>query len=191
MPADSHTGKDLLEILETYPRDELFQVGADELLPVALGRPAPAGAPADPAVPAPRPDRPVLVALVYLPRDRYTTEVRLAMQQILLERLGGTSIEYTARSTESVLARLHFVVRRAGRPARLPDADDVDVEALQAELAAAARTWTDDLADALHARYGAEAERLLARVGRRVPRGLQGGLPRRAGRRPTSRGSTA
>ena len=111
VPADSHTGKELLDVLETYPRDELLQVGADELLPVALAvlhlqerrqtrlflRQDPTGR--------------FWSALVYLPRDRYTTEVRLAMQQLLLERLGGTSVEYTARSTESVLARLHFVVR--------------------------------------------------------------------------------
>ena len=36
VPVDSHTGKELLDVLETYPRDELLQVGADELLPVAL-----------------------------------------------------------------------------------------------------------------------------------------------------------
>ncbi|MGY1622516.1 NAD-glutamate dehydrogenase [Geodermatophilus sp. SYSU D00965] len=169
VPADSHTGMQLLDVLETYPRDELFQVGADELVPVALAvlhlqerrqtrlflRRDPGGR--------------FWSAIVYLPRDRYTTEVRLAVQQLLLERLGGTSIEYTAWITESVLARLHFVVRppvaRSGRPA-LPD---VDVEALQAELAAVVRSWTDDLAEALRARYGEDAERRLARVADAFP----------------------
>src|SRR4029453_6675521 len=120
VPADSHTGKELLDVLETYPRDELLQVSADELLPVALAvlhlqerrqtrlflRQDPTGR--------------FWSALVYLPRDRYTTEVRMRMQELLLSRLGGTNIEYTARSTESVLARLHFIVRipvgRRGRP---------------------------------------------------------------------------
>src|SRR3954469_13035121 len=127
VPADSHTGKALLDVLETYPRDELLQVGADELLPVAMAvlylqerrqtrlflRRDPAGR--------------FWSALVYLPRDRYTTEVRTRMQQVLLERLGGTSVEYTARSTESVLARLHFIVRmptgRRGTAAKTPDVD--------------------------------------------------------------------
>src|SRR4051812_3809396 len=127
VPAGSHTGKELLEVLETYPRDELLQVEAHELLPVATAvlhlqerrqtrlflRRDPTGR--------------FWSALVYLPRDRYTTEVRLAMQQVLLERLGGTSIEYTARSTESVLARPHFVVRmptrRRGTAAQTPDLD--------------------------------------------------------------------
>ena len=95
------------------------------------------------------------------------------MQQILLERLGGTNVEYTARSTESVLARLHFVVRvpvgRRGSPKPL----SVDADALQAELAAAARSWTDDLSDALHARHGAEAEKMLARVADAFPASYQ------------------
>jgi glutamate dehydrogenase len=173
VPADSHTGKELLDVLETYPRDELLQVGADDLLPVALAvlhlqerrqtrlflRQDPTGR--------------FWSALVYLPRDRYTTEVRTRMQQVLLERLGGTSVEYTARSTESVLARLHFVVRvpvgRGGTPKPMV----VDVETLQAELAAAARSWTDDLSDALHARHGAEAERMLARVADAFPASYQ------------------
>src|SRR3954466_5144863 len=173
VPADSHTGKELLDVLETYPRDELLQVGADELLPVALAvlhlqerrqtrlflRQDPTGR--------------FWSALVYLPRDRYTTEVRLAMQQILLERLGGTNVEYTARSTESVLARLHFVVRvpvgRRGSPKLMA----VDVDALQAELAAAARSWTDDLSDALNAPQGAGAERMLARVADAFPASYQ------------------
>src|SRR3954447_20163923 len=179
VPADSHTGKALLDVLETYPRDELLQVGADELLPVAMAvlylqerrqtrlflRRDPAGR--------------FWSALVYLPRDRYTTEVRTRMQQVLLERLGGTSVEYTARSTESVLARLHFVVRmptgRRGTAAKTPD---VDVEALQAELAEAARSWTDELSDALAARYEpAEAQRLLALAADAFPAAYQEDFP--------------
>ncbi len=177
VPEDSHTGKELVDLLETHPRDELLQVGADELLPVALGvlqlqerrqtrlflRRDPQGR--------------FWSALVYLPRDRYTTEVRTRMQQLLLERLGGSGIEYTARVTESVLARLHFVVRppvaRNGRTT-LPD---VDVAALQAELAAAARSWTDDLTDALDAHHGADAERLLARVADAFPAAYQEDFP--------------
>ncbi|MPR00549.1 NAD-glutamate dehydrogenase [Modestobacter sp. I12A-02628] len=177
VPADSHSGKELLDVLESYPSDELLQVDADELLPVSLAvlhlrerrqtrlflRRDPFGR--------------FFSALVYLPRDRYTTDVRLAMQQLLLERLGGTSIEYTARSTESVLTRLHFVVRvpvdrRGGTT--LPD---VDVPALEAALAAAARSWTDDLADALAARHGAEAERRLARVADAFPAAYQEDFP--------------
>ncbi|MCF6506792.1 NAD-glutamate dehydrogenase [Blastococcus sp. MG754426] len=173
VPADSHTGKELLDVLETYPRDELMQVGADQLLPVAMSvlhlqerrqtrlflRRDPTGR--------------FWSALVYLPRDRYTTEVRVAMQQLLLERLGGTSIEFTARSTESVLARLHFVVRPPVGRQGAKQQVDVDVEALQAELAAAARSWTDELSDALAARFGADAEKVFARIADAFPAAYQ------------------
>ncbi|MGY1811339.1 NAD-glutamate dehydrogenase [Blastococcus sp. SYSU D00820] len=173
VPADSHTGKELFDVLETHPRDELLQVGSDELLPVALAvlylqerrqtrlflRRDPLGR--------------FWSALVYLPRDRYTTEVRLAMQQLLLERLGGSSIEFTARSTESVLARLHFVVRPPVPRRGVPALPEVDVEDLQARLAAAARSWIDDLTDALAARHGAGAERELARVADAFPAAYQ------------------
>ncbi|WP_258372912.1 NAD-glutamate dehydrogenase, partial [Modestobacter versicolor] len=177
VPADSHSGKELLDVLETYPRDELLQVDVDELLPVALAvlhlrerrqtrlflRRDPFGR--------------FFSALVYLPRDRYTTQVRLAMQRLLLEQLGGTNVEFTVRSSESVLSRLHFVVRvpvsrRSG--ATLPE---VDVPALEASLAAAARSWTDDLADALAARYGDDAARMLARVADAFPAAYQEDFP--------------
>src|SRR4051812_14547506 len=178
VPADSHTGKALLDILETYPRDELLQVGTDELLPVAMAvlhlqerrqtrlflRRDPAGR--------------FWSALVYLPRDRYTTEVRLGMQQLLLEQLGGTAIEYTAWSTESVLTRLHFVVRLPVGRRGSPKPARGDADALQARLAAVARSWTDELADALHPAYPpAEAERLLARVADAFPAAYQEDFP--------------
>ena len=54
-----------------------------------------------------------LSCLVYLPRDRYTTQVRERMQEILKATMGAETIDYTARVSESVLARLHFVVRAA------------------------------------------------------------------------------
>src|SRR3954451_13980672 len=174
VPVDSHTGKELLDVLETYPRDELLQVTADELLPVALAvlhlqerrqtrlflRREPTGR--------------FWSALVYLPRDRYTTEVRLAMQELLLERLGGTAIEYTAWSTESVLTRLHFVVRLPMGRRGSPKGPKVDGDALQAELSAVARSWTDELADALHKKHAAaDVERLLARVADAFPASYQ------------------
>ncbi|MGY2081789.1 NAD-glutamate dehydrogenase [Modestobacter sp. SYSU DS0657] len=177
VPADSHSGKELLDVLESYPRDELLQVDVDELLPVALAvlhlrerrqtrlflRRDPFGR--------------FFSALVYLPRDRYTTAVRLAMQQLLLEHLGGTTVEFTVRSSESVLTRLHFVVRVPVSRRGLPRLPDVDVPALEAALAGAARSWTDDLADALAARHGDDAPRLLARVADAFPAAYQEDFP--------------
>ncbi|KWX03473.1 NAD-glutamate dehydrogenase [Carbonactinospora thermoautotrophica] len=157
---NSHDGRNLLEILETYPRDELFQIAVPDLVPIALsvlhlqerrrlrlflrrdeyGR--------------------FLSALVYLPRDRFNTEVRLKMQDILLRELGGESIDYTLRSTESVLTRLHFVVRMAPGQ-ELPQ--EIDAEHIEQRLIEATRRWEDDFAEALVEQCGEEQATALAR----------------------------
>ena len=149
---DSHDGQDLTEILEGYPREELFQISVEELTPIALG------------VLRLRTHRQTrlflrkdvygryMSCLVYLPRDRYTTPVRLRMLEILREALHGAAVVYSATVGESPLARLHVVVRPELGTA-LPD---VDPAQLEAALTAAARSWDEDLA--------AEASRTLGEV---------------------------
>ncbi len=155
----SHTGKALMDVLETYPRDELFQTPLDELQPIAE------------AVLNTRERRQLrlfvrrdtygryLSCLVYLPRDRYTTAVRERIAEILKRQLHGDSLEYTARVSESLLARLHFVVRP--KPGEL--VGDYNHAELERRLADAARSWRDDFVAAAHAEYGEEDGALLAR----------------------------
>ncbi|WP_436786811.1 NAD-glutamate dehydrogenase [Yinghuangia sp. YIM S10712] len=159
-PPASHDGRDLLQILETYPRDDLFQIQVPELYDIGIsvlhlqerrrlrlflrkdeyGR--------------------FFSALVYLPRDRYTTEIRLRMQDILLRELGGSIITFTARNTESVLARLHFTVRVPKGSAL----GDPDVEHIERLLAAAIRSWADEFAEALVSECGEEPAAELSRA---------------------------
>ena len=163
---NSHSGKALMDILETYPRDELFQTSVEELIPVAE------------AVLHLRERRQLrffarrdtygryLSCLVYLPRDRYTTQVRERIQTILTTTLGAETIDYTARVSESVLARLHFVVR-ADPGQTLRDFDEV---ALEQRLADATRSWTEDLAAALVEQFGEEAgSKLVRKYGEAFP----------------------
>ena len=99
-----------------------------------------------------------LSCLVFLPRDRYTTAVRRRMEDLLLRRLGGGSVDYTARVTESVLARLHFVLRMpVGQPL-----GQIDVRGLEKELTLATRTWDDAFADLVGASEQSERLSLLA-----------------------------
>ena len=173
---DSHSGKDLLEILETYPRDELFQISVDQLLPIAL---------AVLHLQERRQTRLFLrkdvygrfmSCLVYLPRDRYTTDVRLQMEQILREVFHGVSVDYTARVSESVLARLHFVVRVAKHDT-VPDVDEVELEQ---RLVDATRSWADDFTDALVDQCGEEqAGRLLKVYGDAFPEAYKEDFPAR------------
>ncbi|TQS44177.1 NAD-glutamate dehydrogenase [Cryptosporangium phraense] len=158
----SHSGKDLLQILETYPRDELFQIATSELFETtmavlrlggrrrlrlfvrrdAYGR--------------------FISCVVYLPRDRYTTQNRLRMQDILMDALHGVGVDYTTRVTESVLARVKFVVRTDPNTSVGP----IDVDQLQQRLADATRSWDDEFATEIRREIGEEqATRLLRRYG--------------------------
>ena len=153
----SHDGQDLNEILEGYPREELFQISVEELAPIAL------------AVLRLRTHRQTrlflrkdiygrfMSCMVYLPRDRYTTAVRLRIQEILRKALNGVAVEYNATVGESALARLHVVVR-AEPGTSLPD---VDAAALEAAVAAAARSWDEDLAAEATRALGEEPARAL------------------------------
>ena len=125
--------------------------------------------------------------LVYLPRDRYTTQMRLRMEEILREAFDGASVDYTTRVSESVLARLHFVVgSRAGRRSRTSTPT-----ALEDRLVAATRTWDEDFAESLRAERRRGGRRAAAGAVRQgVPGGLQGGLPGPRWRWPTCGTST-
>ncbi|MFE2761369.1 NAD-glutamate dehydrogenase [Streptomyces halstedii] len=170
---NSHDGRDLLQILETYPRDELFQTPVDQLRSIATsvlylqerrrlrlylrqdeyGR--------------------YYSALVYLPRDRYTTGVRLRLIDILKEELGGTSVDFTAWNTESILSRLHFVVR-VPQGTELPHLTDAEADRIEARLVEAARSWADGFHEALNAECGEErAAELLRRYGQSFPEGYK------------------
>ncbi|MEU7088330.1 NAD-glutamate dehydrogenase [Streptomyces achromogenes] len=169
----SHDGRDLLQIMETYPRDELFQTPVAELQAIVTsvlylqerrrlrlylrqdeyGR--------------------YYSALVYLPRDRYTTGVRLRIIDILKEELGGTSVDFTAWNTESILSRLHFVVR-VPQGTELPELSDADKERIETRLVEAARSWADAFAEALTAECGEErAAEVLRRYNHAFPEGYK------------------
>ena len=168
----SHSGKALLDLLETYPRDELFQTPVDQLVPTLHAVLHLQERRQLRLFVRPDPYRRYLSCLVYLPRDRYTTQVRLRMQAILAAALTerateGAAVDYTARVSESVLARLHFVVR----PPRGELVGDVDEPRIEALLAEATRSWTDDLAQAAyeHPRRGRRRARWCAEYGEAFP----------------------
>ena len=103
---DSHDAKDLTEILEAYPREELFQISADELIPIAFGVLHLRSHPRTRLFLRKDVYGRFMSCVVYLPRDRYTTPVRLRTQEILREALHGETVEYSATVGESPLARL-------------------------------------------------------------------------------------
>ncbi|WFE46732.1 NAD-glutamate dehydrogenase [Verrucosispora sp. WMMD1129] len=168
----SHSGKDLMQILETYPRDELFQIKTDDLYHAVIGVLRMAG----------RRQLRVFLrrdaygrfisCLIYLPRDRFTTQNRLRMQDILLRELNGVGVDYTTRVTESMLARVHFIVRTD--PTSPPG--DIDADLLAEELADATRLWDDDYRLVLERKLGDEqAKHLFGRYADAFPEGYKDG----------------
>ncbi|MBS1673455.1 MAG: NAD-glutamate dehydrogenase [Actinobacteria bacterium] len=160
--AMSHSGKDLLQVLEQYPRDELFQDTPEHLLEVAT------------EVSRLRDRRRAraflrrdefgrfVSALVYLPRDRYNTSVRLRIESELRTVFQAESVDHATWVGDAPLAQLHFVVRMP-RGSSLPDVDEAT---LQARLTDAVRGWDEGLVDALHHAHGEDdAARLLSRYG--------------------------
>ncbi|MDQ6605390.1 MAG: NAD-glutamate dehydrogenase [Actinomycetota bacterium] len=163
-PSDSHDAKALTEILESYPRDSLFQIDREELFGVAMGilglgerqrvrlfvrRDAL--------------DR-FVACLVCLPRDRFNTETRERVAAILVDAFSGTHLDWSLVLSESLVARVHYIVYSDGLR------DDYDLAEIEARVVRATRAWTDDLRDALIEELGEEqGTRLHKRYERAFP----------------------
>jgi glutamate dehydrogenase len=141
----AHPGQLVLDVIQSVPRSELFARSAEQLFAMAksvvdLG----SGRRALLFLRADRLEY-FVSCLVYLPRDRYTTAVRLQIEDILVREFGGTSLEFTARVTESPWALLHFMVRLGEDTAAKVDTSEANRVRLQSLLTEAARTWSDRL----------------------------------------------
>ncbi|MGH8032087.1 MAG: NAD-glutamate dehydrogenase, partial [Luteimonas sp.] len=161
----SHSGKALKHILETLPRDELFQSSEDELFRVAIGILG-----LQERVRSKlflRSDRygRFYSALVYIPRERYNTDVRLRIESMLKNALHADQVDTSVQMGESPLAQLHVIVRsRAGEQV------SVDQAMLDAELSRIVRNWHDALRDRLIDTHGErDGLALSARIGRALP----------------------
>jgi glutamate dehydrogenase len=165
LPAQSHDAKSVVNVIETFPRDELFQTSVQELVASVRG-----------IVNLYERRRVRLFArrdsferfyscLVYVPRDRYNTEVRERIERIVCQRFGGTHVETQVQISDSMLARLHMLVRTPQGARNVED-----IPAIEAEIAAAAATWEDRLQQILIAR-GVErsAVELASRYARAFP----------------------
>ena len=163
LPATGHDGKALIHILDTFPRDELFQASEDCLYDTAIGvlnlqerqrvalfvRRDPLGR--------------YVSCLVYVPRERYDTALRRNFAAILGDAFAVPVSSFYTHIDDSLLARVNFIIRSVGNDeARLPP---VDVAALEARLAAAGRSWLDRVEAVAEDVFGeVESHRRLSRV---------------------------
>jgi glutamate dehydrogenase len=156
-PVASHAGKALMNVLETFPRDELFQIEPEQLrewseaiLDLETRPRVRVLARVD------RFDRFVSV-LVYVPRDRYGSAVRERIGVLLAEAYRGRIAAFYPFFTDGPLVRVQFIVGRYDGPT-----PEVDVAQLERGIVEMLRTWNDRLADAL-AGDGPRGELLLAK----------------------------
>ncbi|MEK9644360.1 MAG: NAD-glutamate dehydrogenase, partial [Alphaproteobacteria bacterium] len=145
----SHDGKALTHILETLPRDELFQIGERELSDMAMGilhlqerqkvalftRHDPFGR--------------YVSCLVYVPRDRYDTRLRRRIHDVLETGFAGTVTAFYTQLSDEVPARLHFIVKTGDRERKAKPLSEIEAEVIET-----ARDWADDLAQALSDDHG-------------------------------------
>lgn len=157
LPRTGHAAKALLNILETLPRDDLFQASEDELLELGMGIVNIQERPRIRLFVRKDTYGRFISCLVYVPRERFNTELRQMMQEVLLNTFQGTSISFSTQFSESILARIHFVVRIDPK-----QPVEYDVKEIEAKLVSISRTWRDELVDELVERYGEERGNALA-----------------------------
>ncbi len=157
--AGSHDFKQIVAAFNSFPKEELFRASVAELR-AQLGHVLDLKAETQVRLNLyPDTDRHSVIALVIMPRERFSAEVRMEIQKALAQGLGGESLYYHLALGEGYTARLHFCFSA-------PMPDPTRVAMLEGEVARLARTWEDRLREQLAARLGeTNAQALASRWG--------------------------
>ncbi len=140
---DSHSGKALNAVLENFPRDELLQIDADTLHDYALAILALGEHPRIRVLARRDPFDRFVSVIVYVPRDRYTTDLRARIGDMLESRFDGKVVSFMPSFPEGVLTRIHYILGRYRGVTPV-----IAQSELEAEVARLVRTWGDDFAAA-------------------------------------------
>ena len=156
--ANSHDGRALMHILETLPRDELFQIDEEQLLETAMGILHLKVMPRCRAfIRKDRFER-YVSALVFVPRDMYDSTLRGKVERILCEAFNGELSSHYAQLSNERIARWHFIIRTTPGNVPSPDTDSINKR-----LAEVAQRWNDHLLEVLNDRWGEETGTTLYR----------------------------
>ncbi len=145
---DSHDGKALQHILESFPRDELFQASIGDLDRIITGIAGLQERPRVRLLLRRDPFRRFYSCLVFVPREKYNTVVRQRIERVVSDAFNATRIESRVQIADSTLARIHIVVRTSA-----VETERVDVDAVEGLIVAAVRSWADLFKSALFARF--------------------------------------
>jgi len=170
---NSHSGKALANVLEHYPRDELFQIDEDTLYRFAMAILQLGDRPRVRVLARrDRFDRFVSV-LVYIPRERYGSHIRAKIGEYLASAFIGRVSAFYPFFPEGPLVRVHFIIGRSGGAT-----PNIDRAALEDAVSAIVRTWTDGLSEDLALVYAPDKHHdLLARYGDAFSAGFQAAYP--------------
>src|SRR2546430_10830312 len=168
------SGKALASILESYPRDELLQIGAEDLYRHAAAILQLGDRQRLRLLVRPDPYARFVSCLIFVPREHYNTELRQRFQRILTEAFNGVSSEFDVDLSAATLGRILMRIRtRPGEMTAQPE-----LKGLEQRLVEAMRRWEDDLHAALVERHGEERAASLFRVyGHAFPAGYRDEYP--------------
>ncbi len=145
---NGHSMKDLLQVINVLPRDELFQISHKQLASTAMEIARIQETRTSKLFIRKDSYSKFFSCLVYVPRDNYSTNVRLRIQNFLQERLHAEEVDFNTYLSESILVRIHFILRAP----QIHLVKYMQAE-LETEMAALVKPWEDYFRDALHTRY--------------------------------------
>jgi glutamate dehydrogenase len=145
---DSHDGKALQHILESFPRDELFQASLPELIRLVAGAFGLQERPRVRLLLRRDPFHRFYSCLIFVPREKYNTQVRERIENVVRAAFAALNLESQVQVTQSTLARIHIVARTVPSDSRR-----IDARAIERDIAAAAKSWADAFKSALLARF--------------------------------------
>lgn len=156
---NSHDGKALLHILETYPRDELFQTSEEDLARISVSILQLQERQRSAVFVRKDPFERFVSCLVFIPKDRYSLALRNKIGKLLEETFeGAVSGVYPQIAEDTVLARIHYIVKT--QPGAVPDQE---LNHLQELITAVVRDWRDALRQSLIEQKGEERGLMLFR----------------------------
>ncbi len=164
-----HRGKALLHIIETYPREELFQSSVQDLTRTTVGILNLQDRQRVKLFLRRDMFRRFFSCLVFVPREKYTTDVRRKIEALLVDAFGGISVDSAVQISDSALARVHIIVRtpEGERPR-------ISINRIEQQLAELVITWSDRLsAELLEVHGNEEGDRLYKSYGTVFPAGYQ------------------
>lgn len=165
---ESHSGRALQNVLETYPRDELFQIPVDLLCEFATEILHLELKPRTKALVRRDQFERFVSVLVYVSRDRFNTTVRERICDYLATAFGGYVSSATPFFTDAPLVRLHVVIWRERQALVAAESEDLD-----ARIEEIVRTWPEALREELRRHYGARAGALFARYAHAFSAGFE------------------